>query len=634
MSGKKSFPNLFTMPLFWIFLTGFLLRVFGLAWELKDFRLGDELYLVVDALKMAATKSIFPSIYGYGGVFYYILVFFYAIYYLFGLLFGFFKNPNDVAFLFLTSSTSFLLIGRLIAVTIGLLTGFFVYKLGRALFSERVGLIACAFVMVAPVFVEHFKLAQADTVMFLFLTIAFYFGFTLKPGRDYLRRCAITGIFTGLAISSKYSAALIFFPIVINQFLLFREKKNNFAVFFKGLMLTGSFAFLFFLFGSPFWVFDFRKAVKWFFQVKSGIDVPWGVLTIKTGILNGAWWMIKDTIRQETTIGLLFIASLVHSALRRKRLDICYLAYFIIYIFAVKDWNKRMLHYIVALFPLMSVFAADLLSSLIDKISFRFPRVKARSVVFWSLLTVCFIPLSVNIVEIYGKMHKSTREMAREWVETNIPPGTKIAIDDFHNGIPLLGKEHFLLYETPATRKEVNKVMPPQVTERYGQWLRNQKYYELYSIIVAFEEPGWPPDMPLTLLDKLSPGERGYLEHVASHWHFRNIEELKRLGVKYVIFNSTTYSSLLPQGHPKKRKWFCYENFPREDFPSITIVPPFDPARKDITTVSLVKMYIFRRAADFYNSFWGDGQVKLVKTFEPSLKNFGPFIEIYEIKYE
>ena len=176
--------------------------------------------------------------------------------------------------------------------------------------------------------------------------------------------------------------------------------------------------------------------------------------------------------------------------------------------------------------------------------------------------------------------------------------------------------------------------MPAQVTERYNQWLRDKKYYELYSIIVAFEEPGWPPDMPLTLLEGLTFGERSYLEHVASHWHFRGIDELKRLGVKYVVFNSTTYSALLPQGHPKKKKWFCYENFPREDFPSITIVPPFDPDRKDINRVSLVKMYIFRRAADFYDSFWGSDQVRLVKVFQPSPRHLGPFIEIYEIKYE
>jgi hypothetical protein len=310
------------------------------------------------------------------------------------------------------------------------------------------------------------------------------------------------------------------------------------------------------------------------------------------------------------------------------------MSFFVIYIFAIKDWNKRMLHYVIALFPLMSVFAAGMLNDLAIFLSSHSKRFSKRFLAGALLTVACLIPGIINVVEIYGKLHISTREMAREWIEANIDSGSKIAIDDFHTGVPLLGKSHFLLYETPATREEVDKIMPLEIARRYADWVKGQKHYDIYSIVLVKNFPEWPSDMPGGILDNIDLEQKKYLDHVASHWHFMPVSEMKKRGIKFVVLNSVAYTSFLPDGHPRKLKWFCFENFPREDFPSITIVPPFNPDMPGISNVSKARMFIYRRAHQFYDSFWSDKDIRLIKEFRPSPRNLGPIIEIYEINYD
>lgn len=129
---------------------------------------------------------------------------------------------------------------RISSSIFGTLTIFFLFLLGKALFNQRVALLACfLFTFEGLVFVQS-RIAMNDIFLTAWLLLASYF-FVLWFQKSKKKYLLLSGIITGLAISTKWPGVFVL-PLFF-LFLAFRLKKK-FSSFLKKNSLSLLVSFL------------------------------------------------------------------------------------------------------------------------------------------------------------------------------------------------------------------------------------------------------------------------------------------------------------------------------------------------------------------------------------------------------
>jgi len=139
--------------------------------------------------------------------------------------YGYFDQPPLLAWLL--AGFSWLLGSATLAIRVmpALLSAWassYAFRLGRETCGGRVAFWAVAVMNVTPLFTAGAMLATMDTPMVLFLSGASYY-FYLGLARGQTRFWALAGLFTGLALLSKYVAALVVVSFFL--FLLLSEHR-------------------------------------------------------------------------------------------------------------------------------------------------------------------------------------------------------------------------------------------------------------------------------------------------------------------------------------------------------------------------------------------------------------------------
>jgi Dolichyl-phosphate-mannose-protein mannosyltransferase len=158
-----------------------------------------------------------PRIFSYPSFYQYVLFFAYCCYFLLGKLTGRFATIPDLIEESVIDPTNFYLIARGISVVLGTATIFLVYTITKSFFDRKVALVASLFLSLAFLHVRdsHFGLTDIPMIFLLLISLLF----TVKSDRDpSLKNYAISGIFAGLATSTKYNALLSVVPMSIVHF--------------------------------------------------------------------------------------------------------------------------------------------------------------------------------------------------------------------------------------------------------------------------------------------------------------------------------------------------------------------------------------------------------------------------------
>jgi hypothetical protein len=158
-----------------------------------------------------------PRIFSYPSFYQYVLFFAYCCYFLFGKLTGRFGAIPDLIAESVIDPTNFYLIARGISVLLGTATIFLVYIIAKSLFDRKVALVASLFLSLAFLHVRdsHFGLTDIPMIFLLLISLLF----VVRSDRDpSLKNYAISGIFAGLATSTKYNALLSVVPMSIVHF--------------------------------------------------------------------------------------------------------------------------------------------------------------------------------------------------------------------------------------------------------------------------------------------------------------------------------------------------------------------------------------------------------------------------------
>lgn len=355
----------------------------------------------------------------------YLLFVLYAAYYALGRLFGEFGSLFDFQKLYFTDPQSFYLIGRIFSAVSGALSAVLLFLMAKRVYSRRVGFLAALFLALNFMHIRESQYSRPDILGGVFMALAFMAIVSLKNKKDYL----LAGIYTGLAASAKYQFILLIFPALVAHFIPepSEEKKSwGSRLLHPGPPIMLLAVFIAFFATSPYIVLNLKVMLADVFSAAS-VQVD---LLAKYGFKSSFQYHYQLSFLQGIGLPLMIAAALgiLQSLAGPKKADIVLLSFTAIYYLSITLGESVYMRYAMPLlFPLL-VFSAKFADSCIGAVdSLSLP--KPGKAVFTALLLAALLYLPARKVFSYNSLlaEKDNRVVAAEWIEANIPGGSRLA---------------------------------------------------------------------------------------------------------------------------------------------------------------------------------------------------------------
>ena len=414
------------------------LRFWNIDWGLPHPYHPDEGSLLVHALGFG-TGDLNPHWFRWPSLLMYVVFGLYGFYFLIGKVFGFLGAPVDLVRQFLTDVSPFWLIGRAVSAVAGVLTVGMTWRFGRKAFGDFAGLAAALFMAVVYLHVRDSHYATPDVAATFFVTVSMLTALeAAHSGRG--RMLVLSGLFAGLAASTKYPAVLAGAgTIAAAVYLAMTARRAAWPLL--GAIAAGAAGFAI---GTPFSVLSWNEftrdiATQVFMVSRSGVaqtpmsfsegmselfggtlgrGVGYPILILAALGLLSSFGRDRDPMRRPGEIAPEQSGSAVAGSVL-----LAFLA------FAVFLTVKRSTYMTPAL-PALAVLAGLGLRRVFQLIEpshqrrFGFP----RAVVLIALAVLTALP-TVGFVRSIGM--PDTRTAAKHWIENEIEPGTAIAIETY-----------------------------------------------------------------------------------------------------------------------------------------------------------------------------------------------------------
>lgn len=444
-----------------LMVLGFVLRVWGIRYGLPYLYHPDE-PLAQNALTMVKTNDLNPHFFGYGSLFFYINAIAYWVYYLLGNMVGLFRSVTDIPDLQIIGMgvgrslmPTEIMTGRLVSVLLGTLCIPVTYWLGKRLSSRHVGLLAAVWVTFSAPLVIHSQFITPNMLatFLVLLTLAILVRSTAWP--PYLSSILI-GLVFGCAIASKYNTALLVIPLGMAYFLQYGWRAIKKPALYISLVVTG----LTFLAVTPYALLDFTN-----FWTDTIYHLQYYRSASHPGMEgNTISFYLNYLLKQEGLVVFLSILPIIGYLRTRNRTGLILASFAVPYTLYISSLDIRNDRTILITLPILLIMAADVLGSvwrrLLKSDSLRFRQLALASLTAFVILSTTYLIYKTTEANI--KMTTpDAREYARQWIETNIPDGTKIAIESYS---PFIDPEHY------------DMTYFPQLTLNSPDWYSQQDY--------------------------------------------------------------------------------------------------------------------------------------------------------------
>jgi len=419
-----------------ILILSLFLNSWGIKYGLPDKLYPDEGRIVNHALAFGM-GDLNPHYFHYPALSMYLLFILYGSYYIAGYLGGFFQSPNDFQLLFFSNPTSFYLIGRFWISLTGVAVIAAIFCLAKqVLRNKRAALLASLTIATLPYFVFYCHFIVNDPLLLLFILLSYIYIIKISH-TGKMSAYATAGIFAGLGTATKYSPVILIIPIIVAHILFLRSKqeKLSFRALFWPPFVAGGLLVLVFFLASPFCFIDysnFLESLK--FRENLGHVHTFGT---KTGT---AWFIYVKYLFQHRflifnrfdPLGIILLGGIIWTICRRRKSELLLLIFPAIIYIIIGRWSFGRLPYALLLVTFLTIPGAGLIIDLFDRIKGSSSSIlrSCGPILLWGFVGITIIFNLVNSILMDIKLsHKDTRTLAREWVESTIPPGTKIAIE-------------------------------------------------------------------------------------------------------------------------------------------------------------------------------------------------------------
>lgn len=403
-----------------VVLAGFLLRIWGI-WNIEN---QDEYNEVFEALRVCSGNLNFER---WGKRFYlYVLSIAYGIYYSIGWLFQQFSSPLDFAEKMIRNMDPLFIIGRSISAVFGTASVYLTYQIGRSLFNSTVGIIAALFLCFSVLSIEVSHYATVDSALCFSVLMAFYFIQKFMQEKGITAKYYIlAGLFSGIALQNKAPAIILFLPFLLAHVYKTKEKGSFFSIFSKNLGYYILAYCLGLVIGNPAVIIAPNSFLMSFFGYTRVYTTPTNLTQSVIGYVAYLSFLYKE-------MGLLLssavILSLICAFFSKNRNEVLLLS-FIVPFYLLIGASKFMVYtrYIAPLMPLLYIICARYLSKTLQSLKLKQNYTK---VLMTASCLVLMISSVLNITKFEKVISgKNTRILAKEWIEENIPSGSKILMD-------------------------------------------------------------------------------------------------------------------------------------------------------------------------------------------------------------
>lgn len=467
-----------------ILVLALVLRMWGNSFGLPYEYHVDEVQYVRQAASMGA-EGLKPVWWNNPPFLKYIFLAEYGALYAVGRLLRWYASVNDFAAQHTLDPTRLYLLARSTNAFLGSLTVLLVYWLGKVAYNVRVGLVAAWFLATCFLHVRDSHFAVNDVAVTLLATLALFAAVRMaQTGQK--RWYGLAGAALGLGFATKYSAAFALVPILIAHFytpgVQIRPKPTLrlrcLALFV--LVAAGTTVL-----ASPYFVITPGKVVRDAYEAlylagQQGFD-GWQIDTasgyvfyLKTLVWGLGWALF-----------LLSLVGMVVAALRHRPVDVVILSLpLIIYLIAGRQ-QMFFARFILPAVPALLVLGASLLEKLVTSWTFQ-DKTRAAGLAVGALI-ITLQPSVSSIRFDYLLTQTDTRTVAKNWVETHIPSGAKMAVDWPWYGPPLssIGRQ----FPQSQRAYDVTIVYNSGLAEHSVDWYRQNGYDYLVASSFIYNIP-------------------------------------------------------------------------------------------------------------------------------------------------
>jgi 4-amino-4-deoxy-L-arabinose transferase-like glycosyltransferase len=390
-----------------------LLRFWGIDYGIPhSMARPDEDRVVGRAQHIFATGNWHPGSFFYPGLPFYLDTLSLHAYYAAGKLLGRYDEPRDFLFdIAVTRPALHYRISRAVHAAAGIATVAAVYALSLAAYGRRGGALLAAFALaVCHQHVRDSHFATVDGLATLFVTLSLVYACRAAT-EPTSRNFVLAGALAGLAISSKYNVGLVVIPVAVAAFYRGREA-------WPRLALAAAASAAAFAFTSPY-VFlrfdEFRRDMNHLedFLYRAGDLALWDHL--KLTFPNGLGWPLY----------VFSALGIARALLRRQRSDVLLLSFAVPFFALMSSARITFPRYVLPMVPVLLVFSADAVLSLLDRIPSLRTRAAATTAAAFVLLAPPLLDSSA-----FNRIaaREDTRLQAASFVAENFKPRTRIFV--------------------------------------------------------------------------------------------------------------------------------------------------------------------------------------------------------------
>ena len=382
------------------------------------------------------------------------------------------------------------------------------------------------------------------------------------------RHYLLAGFFSGLAASTVYHAGSVLISLATAHTLHwwdFSRKNLSTERLLSAKLLSAVVVCLFgFLLGTPFAILDWRTFIS---DLSSTANAYYHPGMSAEGIFFPFFSLIRT---MSAPVGCLALVSLFYALFRRRPADLILLSMpLFLGVFLMVFAGKEPHHMLVAFAPIYILSA-----SLLVDLTAWFVRSRIIQSVTLSVATLLLIvePAKTSLEASYRMTMPDTRILAKDWVEENIPPNSKILMDSgkYYLGIfgPPLRLSRWTVEQFIARGESLaGKTLAARDGSRRTGYPGETRYFR-YQLQTLDNHPGY--DVIQILHDAAS-----------STPEVLDLEEYIPMGVQYVITSSYVRNSYSINGetaelHPEMAA--KYRNFYQALEERETLIKEFRPS--------------------------------------------------------
>lgn len=402
-------------------LVAFLVRLWGI-WNVST---TDEYNEVFEALRVCSGHLNFDR--WIKRLYLYVLAFQYGLYFSVGWLVGFFHSPTDFAEKIVRNMEPLFVIGRFTSVMAGTATVAVLYKIGTQFFSRRAAIVACALLTLTVFHIDLSQQAKVDALLGLLVSTSFYFILRILASDATSKRdVAYCAIFTAFAVQTKVNSVVLMLPFLVTMAFCFRNLREtaNLLVRFAMFFVVG------FIVANPPVLLAPMRFLQNMVGLTNVFNTP--VNTVPSDVVGFLAYPVFYYQEMGPLVSLCTVLALIYclqSFNRQRIVVLSFVAPFSLMMGALTSLVAP--YYLIPIAPLLYILVGDFLNQVLSKVKMQGSGALIHS--NWGqalfLCALLFVPATNVWSHVLSVSGKNTRYVARDWIEANIAPGSKILMD-------------------------------------------------------------------------------------------------------------------------------------------------------------------------------------------------------------